>query len=149
MITLKRNLLALSIVFALIVVLNLGLSVQSAFAVTGSKNPNDHLSIIQYSSNGIQITELWYREIPNACSSKDRLIARITLQLCQFTIYACNGGTCYKTYSKDGCKDFVKTVVKNFYQQMWTYVIVSALVTGGGYVIVTFPAWGPLLIAAL
>jgi hypothetical protein len=145
MITMKRHMLALSIVFALVVVLNLGLSVQSAFAVTGSKNPNDHLNIIQYSSNGMQITEIWYREIPNACSSKDRLIARITLQLCQFTIYACIGGTCYKTYNKDGCTDFVKTVVKNFYQQIWTYAVVTALVTAGGYIIVTIPYWGPLI----
>jgi hypothetical protein len=139
----------IAVVALLGIMLSCALSVQPAFAVTGSTNPNDHLKTVQYSSNGMLITELWYRAIPNACSLKDRLIARITLSSCQFTVYVCNGGTCYKTYNKNACTDFVKTVVKNFYQQMWTYVIVSALVTGGGYIIVTFPAWGPILIAAL
>jgi len=145
----KRNLLALSIVtfFALTVVSTLGLSVHSAFAVTGSKNPNDHIDTFRYSTNGVQITEIWYREIPHSCSSKDRLIARITLQSCQFTIYACIGGWC-TTYNSDYCADAVERAVEAFLEQYYTYVIATALIVGG-YATVTVPYWGPLIALSL
>jgi hypothetical protein len=118
-------------------------------AATSPVSPSKHIEVKTYPwtkpvwSGGIQVTEIWYRVTPNTCSTKDILVARVTLQFCQYTITTCYGYQCI-TKNTNYCQDFlqntINAVVKGFYQSVTVLVII------GPPIVVTIPYWAPLLL---
>ena len=132
----------------LLTIASLSAAVASVKAGTSLASPINHIEIRAYPwtkpiwAGGIQVTEIWYHVVPNTCSPKDVLIARVTLQSCGYTITTCYGGYC-KTTDKNWCQEYIQNTIKTVVQTF--YAFVQVLVIIGPPIIITFPYWAPLL----